>query len=96
MGSGGAAMGNSSANSAGQTIQQIYVPGDRIGAVIGRRGETINTIRRSTNARVDIQDSAQGAKERLVVITGEYGQVRLAYDQIKEQIEKPRPAGHSF
>ncbi|KAJ2455340.1 RNA binding protein, heterogenous nuclear RNP-K like protein [Coemansia sp. RSA 2336] len=82
--------------SAGQTVQQIYVPGDRIGAVIGRRGETINMIRRSTNARVDIQDSAQGAKERLVVITGEYEQVRSAYDQIKTHIENARPSGRTF
>ncbi|KAI9477361.1 RNA binding protein, heterogenous nuclear RNP-K like protein [Coemansia sp. RSA 990] len=84
------------ASSTGQTVQQIYVPGDRIGAVIGRRGETINMIRRSTNARVDIQDSAQGAKERLVVITGEYEQVRSAYDQIKTHIENARPSGRTF
>ncbi|KAJ1727095.1 RNA binding protein, heterogenous nuclear RNP-K like protein [Coemansia biformis] len=76
-----------------QTIQQIYVPRDRIGAVIGRRGETINEIRRVTNARVDIQDSAQGAQERLVVITGAYEQVRTAYGLIKEKVDNARLAG---
>ncbi|KAJ2323829.1 RNA binding protein, heterogenous nuclear RNP-K like protein [Coemansia sp. RSA 2702] len=96
MGTGRAMSSNAPASSAGQTVQQIYVPGDRVGAVIGRRGETINSIRRSTNARVDIQDSAQGAKERLIVITGEYEQVRSAFDQIKKQIEGARPSGRSF
>ncbi|KAJ2162651.1 RNA binding protein, heterogenous nuclear RNP-K like protein [Coemansia sp. RSA 552] len=83
--------GNPPGDSVGQTIQQIYVPGDKIGAVIGRRGETINDIRRSTSARVDIQDSAQGAKERVVVITGAYEQVRSAYDMIKDCVDKARP-----
>ncbi|KAJ1965711.1 PAB1 binding protein [Dipsacomyces acuminosporus] len=76
----------------GQTIQQIYVPSDKIGAVIGRRGETINEIRRSTNARVDIQDSAQGAQQRLVIITGGYDEVRSAYYMIKNKIDTARPA----
>ncbi|KAJ2852612.1 RNA binding protein, heterogenous nuclear RNP-K like protein [Coemansia brasiliensis] len=96
MGMGMASSSHAPSGSTGQTVQQIYVPGDRIGAVIGRRGETINMIRRSTNARVDIQDSAQGAKERLVVITGEYEQVRSAYDQIKTHIENARPSSRSF
>ncbi|KAJ2800818.1 Poly(rC)-binding protein 4 [Coemansia helicoidea] len=77
----------------GQTVQQIYVPGDRIGAVIGRRGETINEIRRVTSARVDIQDSAPGAQERLVVITGAYEQVRTAYGMIKDKVDTARPSG---
>ncbi|KAI7829121.1 hypothetical protein BX661DRAFT_170561 [Kickxella alabastrina] len=77
---------------AGQTIQQIYVPGDKVGAVIGRRGETIHEIRQSTNARVDIQDSAQGAKERLIVITGGYDQVHSAYYMIKNKIDMARPS----
>ncbi|KAJ2472086.1 RNA binding protein, heterogenous nuclear RNP-K like protein [Coemansia sp. RSA 2322] len=91
--SGGAPMGGGPpAGSAGQTIQQIYVPGDKIGAVIGRRGETINEIRRTTNARVDIQDSGQGAKQRLIVITGGYEHVRTAYYMIKNKVDMARPS----
>lgn len=74
-----------------QTIQQMFVPSDKIGAVIGRRGETINEIRRTANVKVDIQDSAQGAKDRLVVITGEYEQVYSAYDMILNKINTARP-----
>ncbi|KAJ2416155.1 RNA binding protein, heterogenous nuclear RNP-K like protein [Coemansia sp. IMI 209128] len=89
-GGGGAPPGAGS-----QTIQQIYVPGDKIGAVIGRRGETINEIRRTTNAHVDIQDSGPGAKQRLIIITGGYDQVRSAYYMIKNKVDMARPAVHS-
>ncbi|KAJ2079322.1 PAB1 binding protein [Coemansia sp. RSA 988] len=92
----GGAMGGASSDAISQTVQQIYVPGDKIGAVIGRRGESINEIRRATSARVDIQDSAQGAKERLVVITGAYEQVRTAYNMIKSKIDMARPAGRPY
>ncbi|KAJ2801184.1 RNA binding protein, heterogenous nuclear RNP-K like protein, partial [Coemansia guatemalensis] len=47
----GGAMGGASGDAISQTVQQIYVPGDKIGAVIGRRGESINEIRRTTSAR---------------------------------------------
>ncbi|KAJ1666935.1 PAB1 binding protein [Coemansia sp. RSA 1813] len=86
----GPGMGGSVGETAGQAIQQMYVSSDKIGAVIGRRGETINEIRRSTNARVEIQDSAQGAKKRLVLITGAYEQVRSAYHMINEKLEAAR------
>ncbi|KAJ2886367.1 RNA binding protein, heterogenous nuclear RNP-K like protein [Coemansia aciculifera] len=83
------------ASAASQTIQQIYVPGEKIGAVIGRRGETINEIRRSTSAHVDIQDSGPNAKQRLIVITGGYEQVRSAYYMIKNKVDMARPAANS-
>ncbi|KAJ2494152.1 PAB1 binding protein, partial [Coemansia sp. RSA 2052] len=94
MGGAGNVSGGAPAGSAGQTIQQIYVPGDKIGAVIGRRGETINEIRRATSARVDIQDSGPGAKQRLIIITGGYDQVRSAYYMIKNKVDMARPAAH--
>ncbi|KAI8324627.1 hypothetical protein GQ54DRAFT_52643 [Martensiomyces pterosporus] len=90
--SSAAGSGGMPGDASGQTIQQIYVPSDKIGAVIGRRGETINEIRRTTNARVDIQDSAQGAQQRLVIITGGYDQVRSAYYMIKNKVDMARPA----
>ncbi|KAJ2844183.1 PAB1 binding protein [Coemansia erecta] len=85
--------GGSVGEAAGQAIQQMYVSSDKIGAIIGRRGETINEIRRSTNARVEIQDSAQGAKKRLILITGAYEQVRSAYHIINEKLEAARQSG---
>ncbi|KAJ2855444.1 RNA binding protein, heterogenous nuclear RNP-K like protein [Coemansia erecta] len=88
----GAAAGGAAA-SAGQTIQKIYVSADKVGAVIGRRGETINEIRQTTSARVDIQDSAHGNKERLIVITGGYEQVHSAYYMIQNKLATARPAG---
>ncbi|KAJ2232677.1 RNA binding protein, heterogenous nuclear RNP-K like protein [Coemansia sp. RSA 485] len=78
---------------AGQTIQKIYVSADKVGAVIGRRGETINDIRQTTNARVDIQDSAHGNKERLIIITGGYEQVHSAYYMIQNKLATARPSG---
>ncbi|ORX73861.1 hypothetical protein DL89DRAFT_253781 [Linderina pennispora] len=41
----------------GSTIQQMYIPADRVGVLIGRKGETINGIRRATNADVEIQNA---------------------------------------
>ncbi|KAJ1802833.1 PAB1 binding protein [Coemansia sp. RSA 2599] len=87
------AVAGGAAASAGQTIQKIYVSADKVGAVIGRRGETINEIRQSTNARVDIQDSAHGNKERLIVITGGYEQVHSAYYMIQNKLATARPTG---
>ncbi|KAJ2899024.1 PAB1 binding protein [Coemansia aciculifera] len=87
MGGAGNTGGGAPAGSAGQTIQQIYVPGEKIGAVIGRRGETISEIRRTTSAHVDIQDSGPNAKQRLIVITGGYDQVRSAYYMIKNKVD---------
>ncbi|KAJ2786960.1 PAB1 binding protein [Coemansia interrupta] len=76
-----------------QTIQKIYVSADKVGAVIGHRGETINNIRQSTNARVDIQDPAHGSQERLIIITGGYEQVHSAFSMIKNKIATTRPSG---
>ncbi|KAI9502837.1 hypothetical protein BX070DRAFT_252939 [Coemansia spiralis] len=92
VGGAGPAIGGTGSEAAGQAIQQMYVPGDKIGAIIGRRGETINEIRRFTNAHVDIQDSAPGAKKRLILITGAYEQVRSAYHMINEKLESARPS----
>ncbi|KAJ2030906.1 RNA binding protein, heterogenous nuclear RNP-K like protein [Coemansia sp. S3946] len=93
-GGGGGGGGGAPTSGANQTIQQIYVPGEKIGAVIGRRGETINEIRRTTSAHVDIQDSGPNAKQRLIVITGGYEQVRSAYYMIKNKVDLARPAAH--
>ncbi|KAJ2551487.1 RNA binding protein, heterogenous nuclear RNP-K like protein [Coemansia sp. RSA 1933] len=91
----GPSMGGSVGETAGQAIQQMYVSSEKIGAIIGRGGETINEIRRSTNARVEIQDSAQGAKKRLILITGAYEQVRSAYHIINEKLEVARQSGRT-
>ncbi|KAJ2509897.1 RNA binding protein, heterogenous nuclear RNP-K like protein [Coemansia sp. RSA 2049] len=87
---GGQNMGGSLVETADQAIQQMYVSSDKIGAVIGRRGETINEIRRCTNAHVEIQGSTLGAKKRLILITGAYEQVRSAYRMINEKLEALR------
>lgn len=50
--------------------QQIYVPDDMVGCVIGRAGVKINDIRRKSGSQIRIADATADSNERLVTITG--------------------------
>ncbi|KAJ1934777.1 PAB1 binding protein [Linderina macrospora] len=78
---------------AGNTIQQLYIPADKVGILIGRKGETINGIRRATNAEVEIQNADPGSRNRLIIITGREPCVRSAYTMIKDKVANSHPGG---
>ncbi|KAG0302168.1 hypothetical protein BGZ98_007732 [Dissophora globulifera] len=50
--------------------QQIFIPNDMVGTVIGKNGAKINEIRQMSGSHIKIADSAGAGNERLVTITG--------------------------
>ncbi|KAG4302404.1 hypothetical protein PCK1_001386 [Pneumocystis canis] len=55
----------------GQPItQQIFIPNDMVGAIIGKGGTKINEIRQLSGSHIKINEPADNSAERLVTITG--------------------------
>ncbi|KAI8831006.1 hypothetical protein BJ741DRAFT_567730 [Chytriomyces cf. hyalinus JEL632] len=52
------------------TVQQIYIPNEMVGAIIGKGGVKINEIRTRTGCNIKIADPVPGAAERLITVTG--------------------------
>jgi poly(rC)-binding protein 3/4 len=50
--------------------QEIIVPNEIVGTIIGKQGSTINEIRQHSQAMVKIADAEEGSKDRKVIITG--------------------------
>lgn len=50
--------------------QQIYIPNDMVGAIIGKGGAKINEIRQLSNSVIKINEPQDNSNERLVTITG--------------------------
>ncbi|KAK9479983.1 hypothetical protein V1514DRAFT_341409 [Lipomyces japonicus] len=53
-----------------QVIQQIYIPNDMVGAIIGKGGMKINEIRQLSGSSIKINEQQENSNERLVTITG--------------------------
>lgn len=57
--------------SAGQPLtQQIFIPNDMVGAIIGKGGAKINEIRQLSGSVIKINEPQDNSNERLVTITG--------------------------
>ena len=55
----------------GQALtQQIFIPNDMVGAIIGKGGAKINEIRQLSNSVIKINEPQDNSNERLVTITG--------------------------
>ncbi|KAI5289905.1 hypothetical protein KEM54_002925 [Ascosphaera aggregata] len=52
------------------TTQQIYIPNDMVGAIIGKGGAKINEIRQLSGSVIKINEPQDNSNERLVTITG--------------------------
>lgn len=50
--------------------QQIYIPNDMVGAIIGKGGAKINEIRHLSGSVIKINEPQESSNERLVTITG--------------------------
>ncbi|KAJ5225835.1 hypothetical protein N7468_007060 [Penicillium chermesinum] len=58
-------------NMPGQPLtQQIYIPNDMVGAIIGKGGAKINEIRHLSGSVIKINEPQENSNERLVTITG--------------------------
>ena len=55
----------------GQSLtQQIFIPNDMVGAIIGKGGAKINEIRQLSGSVIKINEPQDNSNERLVTITG--------------------------
>ncbi|GAB7365844.1 hypothetical protein MBLNU230_g7176t1 [Neophaeotheca triangularis] len=50
--------------------QQIFIPNDMVGAIIGKGGAKINEIRQLSGAVIKINEPSDNSNERLVTVTG--------------------------
>ncbi|KAI1330277.1 hypothetical protein F5Y16DRAFT_408741 [Xylariaceae sp. FL0255] len=50
--------------------QQIFIPNDMVGAIIGKGGQKINEIRQLSGSVIKINEPQDNSNERLVTITG--------------------------
>lgn len=50
--------------------QQIYIPNDMVGAIIGKGGQKINEIRQLSGSVIKINEPQDSSNERLVTVTG--------------------------
>jgi heterogeneous nuclear rnp K-like protein 2 len=68
---GGVAPNQPPAQMPGQPLtQQIFIPNDMVGAIIGKGGAKINEIRQLSGSVIKINEPTDNSNERLVTITG--------------------------
>ncbi|EED23448.1 KH domain RNA binding protein [Talaromyces stipitatus ATCC 10500] len=72
--------------------QQIYIPNDMVGAIIGKGGTKINEIRHLSGSVIKINEPQENSNERLVTITGtqECNQMALYMLYARLESEKHR------
>ncbi|KNC98566.1 uncharacterized protein SPPG_06253 [Spizellomyces punctatus DAOM BR117] len=77
-------------------MQQIFIPNDMVGAIIGKQGSKINEIRHLSGSQIKIMEPQMGSSERLVTITGnpEQNQMALYLLYSRLESEKARMQGH--
>ncbi|XP_050223623.1 flowering locus K homology domain [Mercurialis annua] len=54
----------------GESVFRMLVPAQKVGSIIGRKGEFIKKIVEETRARIKILDGPQGTTERAVMVSG--------------------------
>ncbi|XP_029115873.1 poly(rC)-binding protein 3 isoform X3 [Scleropages formosus] len=67
--------------------QELTVPNDLIGCIIGRQGSKINEIRQMSGAQIKIANAMEGSGERQITITGSPANISLAQYLINASLE---------
>ncbi|KZV69051.1 eukaryotic type KH-domain (KH-domain type I) [Peniophora sp. CONT] len=81
--------------------QQIYIPNDLVGCIIGKGGSKINEIRHMSASQIKIMEPgsqgvgangapAGGENERLVVITGAPANIQMAVQLLYHRLEQEK------
>ncbi|KAK6464591.1 PAB1 binding protein [Scheffersomyces coipomensis] len=69
---------------------RMYCPVKEAGAIVGKKGETINHIREKSNVRINVSDNLKGVPERIVTVRGAAENVARAFGLITRTIlEEP-------
>ncbi|KAL1883110.1 hypothetical protein VTK73DRAFT_9477 [Phialemonium thermophilum] len=70
--------------------QQIYIPNDMVGAIIGKGGQKINEIRTVSGSVIKINEPQDNSNERLVTITGTEECNRMALYMLYSRLESEK------
>lgn len=72
-------------------IQQIYIPNDMVGAIIGKQGSKINEIRQLSGSHIKINEPDQTrTNERLITVEGSQEQNQLALYMLYQRLESEK------
>ncbi|KAK7558184.1 KH domain RNA binding protein [Phyllosticta paracitricarpa] len=75
----------------GQPItQQIFIPNDMVGAIIGKGGAKINEIRQLSGSVIKINEPQDNSNERLVTITGTQECNQMALYMLYSRLESEK------
>ncbi|ODA81823.1 hypothetical protein RJ55_00328 [Drechmeria coniospora] len=70
--------------------QQIYIPNDMVGAIIGKGGQKINEIRQISGSVIKINEPQDNSNERLVTVTGTEECNRMALYMLYSRLESEK------
>lgn len=70
--------------------QQIYIPNDMVGAIIGKGGAKINEIRQLSGSVIKINEPQDNSNERLVTITGTQECNQMALYMLYQRLESEK------
>jgi hypothetical protein len=71
-------------------VQQLYVPNELIGCVIGKQGDCIKRIRNTSGSQIKIAESNPNNTERLITIIGNTETNHIAMSMILGRLENER------
>lgn len=76
--------------------QQIYIPNDMVGAIIGKGGAKINEIRQLSGSVIKINEPTDNSNERLVTITGTQECNQMALYMLYSRLGEMPGGQHSY
>lgn len=85
-----------SAIAPGSQTQQIFIPNDLVGCIIGKGGQKINEIRQLSGCHIKIMERGAGiaaggtGSERLVTITGPPPNIQMAVTLLYQRLEQEK------
>lgn len=80
----------------GSQTQQIFVPNDLVGCIIGKGGQKINEVRQMSGSHIKIMEPGAGiaaggsGNERLVTITGPPANIQMAVQLLYQRLEQEK------
>ena len=80
----------------GFQTQQIFIPNDLVGCIIGKGGQKINEIRQLSASHIKIMERNAGiaaggsGTERLVTITGPPPNIQMAVTLLYQRLEQEK------
>ncbi|KAH8915068.1 hypothetical protein BT69DRAFT_1310452 [Atractiella rhizophila] len=86
-----AGYGTAASSAPGSQTQQIFIPNELVGCIIGKGGSKINEIRQMSGSHIKILEPGEGGGgangERLVVITGQQANIQMAVQLLAQRLE---------